>query len=73
MSKHSNVKVDIDAIKGVERSLRKFKRMCEAFGILREYRLRKEYKKPSVRKKEKLEANQKRNAKTKRMTKRGRV
>jgi small subunit ribosomal protein S21 len=56
---HSNVTVDID-FKGAEKGIRKFKRLCEAFGIVREYRNRKEYKKPSIRKKEKLEAAQKR-------------
>lgn len=65
MSGHSNVVVEIDP-KGAERAIRKFKRMCEAFGVTKEYRARKEYKKPSVRKKEKLKAAAKRNAKTKR-------
>jgi small subunit ribosomal protein S21 len=59
MGGHSNVKVVIDS-KGAERAIRKFKRMCENFGILREYRIRKEYKKPSVKRKEKNEASQKR-------------
>jgi len=65
MTGHSNVVVEIDP-KGAERAIRKFKRMCEAFGITKEYRARKEYSKPSVRKKEKLKAAAKRNAKTKR-------
>ena len=65
MSGHSNVTVEIDP-KGAERAIRKFKRMCEAFGITKEYRARKEYSKPSIRKKEKLKASQKRNAKNKR-------
>lgn len=63
MSSHSNVVVEIDP-KGAERAIRKFKRMCEAFGVTKEYRARKEYKKPSVKKKEKLKAAAKRNAKT---------
>ena len=62
MSRHSNVEVEID-MKGAERAIRKFKRMCEAYGVAKEYRARKEYKKPSIRKKEKLEAAQKRVAK----------
>lgn len=50
--------------RGIERSLRRFKKLCDSFGILREYRKRKEYKKPSVRLKEKFEASQKRKRKT---------
>ena len=65
MSGHSNVVVEIDP-KGAERAIRKFKRMCEAFGVTKEYRARKEYKKPSIKKKEKLKAAMKRNAKSKR-------
>lgn len=61
-TKKSNLEVSIDA-KGVDRALRKFKRMCEAYGVLREYRDRKEYKKPSVKKKEKLANAKKRAAK----------
>ncbi|PIP94441.1 MAG: 30S ribosomal protein S21 [Bdellovibrio sp. CG12_big_fil_rev_8_21_14_0_65_39_13] len=59
MSKKSNVEVAIDA-KGIERALRKFKRLCESYGVIREYRDRKEYKKPSVKKKEKLASASKR-------------
>ncbi len=59
MSKHSNVKIIVDN-KEIERCLRKFKRMCEYFGVYREYRDRKEYKKPSLRKKEKEAASKKR-------------
>ena len=47
-----------------ERSLKKFKRMCESFGVVREYRKRQEYKKPSVKHKEKTEAADKRRKKT---------
>lgn len=71
MSGHSNVVVEIDP-KGAEKAIRKFKRMCEAFGITKEYRARKEYKKPSIRKKEKLKAAAKRNAKTVRKIETGR-
>jgi small subunit ribosomal protein S21 len=67
MSGHSNVVVEIDG-KGAERAIRKFKRMCEAYGVTKEYRARKEYRKPSIRKKEKLEAAQKRLAKNDRRT-----
>ena len=56
----SAITVQIDERSGVERSLKKFKRMCESFGVVREYRKRQEYKKPSVKHKEKVEAAEKR-------------
>ena len=65
MSKDSStIKVVIDDRSGVERSLKKFKRMCESFGVIREYRKRQEYKKPSIRLKEKNAAAEKRRKKT---------
>jgi small subunit ribosomal protein S21 len=64
MKEKYNVYLKVDD-RGMERSLRKFKRLCESFGIVKEYRNRKEYKKPSVRKKEKNEAAQKKRAKLK--------
>jgi small subunit ribosomal protein S21 len=70
MSNHSNVEVRIDA-SGIDRSLKKFKRMCESCGIVREYRMRKEYRKPSVKKKEKTESAQKRAQKLERKMSRG--
>ena len=57
------IKVTIDEKSGVERSLKKFKRMCESFGVIREYRKRQEYRKPSVRLKEKNAAAEKRRKK----------
>lgn len=60
----TTIRVEIDDRGGVERSLRKFKRMCESYGVVREYRKRQEYKKPSVRTKEKNEAAEKRRRKT---------
>ena len=59
-----SIRVTIDEKGGVERSLKKFKRLCESFGVIREYRKRQEYKKPSVRMKEKTEAAEKRRRKT---------
>ena len=53
----------LDEKLGVERSLKKFKRMCESFGVIREYRKRQEYKKPSIRLKEKRVAAEKRRKK----------
>lgn len=64
MAQHNTaLTVEVDN-NGLERSLRKFKRMCESFGVVKEYRKRKEYRKPSVQMKEKLEAAQKRRVKT---------
>lgn len=60
MANKSTVKIHVDERSGVERSIRKFKRLCDSYGIVKEYRKRKEYKKPSVRNKEKLEAAAKR-------------
>ncbi|MEE2744583.1 MAG: 30S ribosomal protein S21 [Bdellovibrionota bacterium] len=65
------MKVVVDGSRfGVEGSLKKFKRLCEAAGVLKEYRKRKEFKKPSVRRKEKVEAANKRKAKDKAKAKR---
>jgi len=58
------IKVKVIEGEHVEKSLRKFKRMCESFGVVKEYRKRKEYRKPSVRAKEKTEAATKRRHKT---------
>lgn len=71
MSTESAIKVVVDGSRfGVEGSLKKFKRLCEAAGVLKEYRKRKEFKKPSVRRKEKIEAANKRKAKDKAKAKR---
>jgi small subunit ribosomal protein S21 len=60
----TTIKVLVDERMGVEKSLRRFKRMCESYGVVREYRKRQEYKKPSVRHKEKTEAATKRRQKS---------
>ena len=62
--KEPNVEVRIGARVGMDKGLRKFKRLCESYGVLREYRHRKHYLKPSIRKKEKAEAAEKRRQKT---------
>lgn len=55
MSKHNNIKIDVkNARVPVEVCLKRFKRMCESAGIMKEYKKRKEFKKPSMAKKEKL-------------------
>ena len=58
-----NIYLEVDD-RGVERVLRKFKRLCDSYGIVKKYRSKQEYKKPSVRQKEKLEAAEKRRRKT---------
>ncbi|MCY4645072.1 MAG: 30S ribosomal protein S21 [Bacteriovoracales bacterium] len=59
-----NVEVKISARISVDRSLKKFKRLCESYGVSREYKKRKHYLKPSVRKREKSETAEKRRQKT---------
>jgi len=59
----TTIRVEIEERGGVERSLRKFKRLCDNYGVVKEYRKRQEYKKPSVRTKEKNEAADKRRRK----------
>ncbi len=66
------IKVEVDERMGVEKSIRKFKRMCESAGVVREYRNRKEYKKPSIKLKEKTEAAEKRRKKSLFKVRRGR-
>ena len=58
----SSIVVNVDD-RGIERSLRRFKRLCESFGVVREYRKRQEYKRPSLRLKEKIAAAEKRRKK----------
>ena len=58
-----NIYLSVDEKMGVDRTLRKFKRMCDNYGIVKQYRARQEYKKPSVKTKEKTEAAEKRRRK----------
>ncbi|MBA2405982.1 MAG: 30S ribosomal protein S21 [Bdellovibrionales bacterium] len=58
------IRIDISDSFGVERALKKFKRLCDAYGIVKEYRAREAYEKPSVKNKLKLEAADKRRKKT---------
>lgn len=64
MSSVKTLEINISPDDNVERCLKKFKRMCEGYGIVREYRNRKEYKKPSIKMKEKKESAEKRRIKT---------
>jgi small subunit ribosomal protein S21 len=59
-----NIHIKIDEKNGVERCLRKFKRLCDSYGIVKQYRARQEYKKPSIKKLEKSENAEKRRRKT---------
>jgi small subunit ribosomal protein S21 len=58
------IRIDITDGFAVERALKKFKRLCDAYGIVKEYRAREAYEKPSVKNKLKLEAAEKRRHKT---------
>lgn len=60
----ATIQIDIDDRFPAEKAIKKFKRLCDAYGIVKEYRARTEYKKPSVKMKEKLEAADKRRRKT---------
>lgn len=58
-----NIFLKVDERFGVDKTLRKFKRMCDNYGIVKEYRSRQEYKKPSVAKVLKSEQAEKRKRK----------
>jgi small subunit ribosomal protein S21 len=62
-NKLENIKIEINDGIPVEKALKKFKRLCDSYGIVKEYRRREAYLKPSVRQKEKLEAAEKRRKK----------
>ena len=58
------IKVTIDEQFGAERALKKFKRLCESYGVVREYKRREVYSKPSICNKEKRKSAEKRRNKT---------
>jgi small subunit ribosomal protein S21 len=68
MSKAANVFIKITDASFQEKVLRKFKRLCDGHGILKEYKARKEYKKPSEKKKEKEKMAGKRRVKVDKKT-----
>ena len=43
MSKHSNIELKIKDGIPAEKVIRKFKRLCDLYGVTKEYRKRKEY------------------------------
>ncbi|MCY4644993.1 MAG: 30S ribosomal protein S21 [Bacteriovoracales bacterium] len=57
------MQISVSGAFGIDRSLRKFKRLCESYGVIREYKKRREYKKPSVKRLEKSLAAEKRRKK----------
>ena len=57
------ITLHLDERMPLEKAIRKFKRMCDSYGIVKEYRKRVEYKKPSIRAKEKSESAVKRKLK----------
>ena len=59
-----NFKIKVGEGFPVEKALRKFKRMCDAYGIVRTYREKESYSKPSEKAKLKREAAEKRRRKT---------
>ena len=63
-SKHENIKVKVIDGMPIEKAIRKFKRLCDSYGIVKQYRAREAYKKPSIQEKEKREAADKRRKKT---------
>jgi small subunit ribosomal protein S21 len=64
-----NFKVSIGENFPVEKALRKFKRMCDSYGVTKMYRARESHDKPSVKAKEKRENAEKRRKKTERKAK----
>jgi small subunit ribosomal protein S21 len=60
----ATIQIEIDDRFPAEKAIKKFKRLCDAYGIVKEYRARTEYKKPSIKMKEKLENADKRRRKT---------
>ena len=58
------IRIDITGDFAVEKVLKKFKRLCDAYGIVKEYRARESYQKPSVKAKLKKEEAEKRRKKT---------
>lgn len=64
MANKENIKVKITEGFQADRAIKKFKRLCDQFGIIKEYRKRESYQKPSVKEKEKRESAEKRRKKT---------
>ena len=63
MTLKTAVRVDVREGFEMERALKRFKRLTESYGVVREYRKRQEFKPPSEVKREKHEAAAKRRRK----------
>ena len=63
MGKDPTVQINITEKDSINWVLKKFKRQCESYGILKEYRKRKAHRKPSEKLKDKREAAEKRRKK----------
>ena len=63
MAQLTPIKLRIDERFPVDKALRKFKRLCESYGVVKEYKRRQEHKKPSLKNREKEEAALKRRRK----------
>lgn len=59
-----NVRLEITDGFAVDKALKKFKRLCDAYGIVKEYRAREYYQKPSIKDREKRENAEKRRRKS---------
>jgi len=59
-----NVHLEISDGFAVDKALKKFKRLCDALGVVKEYRDREYYQKPSIKDRLKRENAQKRRLKT---------
>lgn len=62
--KSENFKITITDGFPAEKALRKFKRLCDSYGIIKIYKAKEAYAKPSVKAKEKREQAEKRRRKT---------
>ncbi len=59
-----NVRVTISDNFPIDKAIKKFKRLCDSYGIVKIYRDREAYKKPCEKNKEKRENSEKRRKKT---------
>jgi small subunit ribosomal protein S21 len=57
--------VKIGEMMPAEKAIKKFKRMCDSYGIIKEYRDREHFKKPSIKARLKREEAEKRRKKEK--------
>lgn len=71
-NKVENIKVTISEGFPADKAIKKFKRLCDTYGIIKNYRKREAHQKPSVKAKEKREAAEKRRKKTSGRSFRGR-